>query len=143
MLFRSARAGEADRDTDEFEAIDLAETVIEDPERTADVSREPGFFKKLFSRTKEVTQIEAAVPPPPTANPTFLVTKFRTFYNEVVVYKNQKAEFTAGFATAIVTDYTADLSPEQSAQSLSQRLHQMLELQLAEASWMEIGRAHV
>lgn len=137
----AAHTDEVERDTDEFEAVDLSETIAEDPDKTGAVPRGPGFFKKLFSRTKEVTMVEAAVPPPPTANPTFLVTKFRTFYNEVVVYKNQKAEFTAGFATAIVTDYTADLSPEQSSQSLSQRLHQMLELQLAESSWMG-GEAH-
>lgn len=134
-------ADEEKRDTDEIELVDLAQTIAEDPEKTAEVAREPGFFKKLFSRTKEVTQVEAAVMPPPTANPHFLVTKFRTFYNEVVIYKNQKTDLTAGFATAIVTSYDADLSPEQAAQSLSQRLHQMLELQLAEASWMG-GEAH-
>jgi type IV/VI secretion system ImpK/VasF family protein len=134
----AAHADEEDRDTDEFDQVDLDldATVAEDPDKTGEVKREPGFFKKLFSKTKEVTQVEPAVAPPPTANPTFLVQKFRTFYNEVVVYKNQKAEFTAGFATAILTDYTADLSPEQAAQSLIVRLQQMLELQLAESSWM-------
>jgi type VI secretion system protein ImpK len=134
----TAHVEQEERDTDEFEQIDLDATLTEqvDPEKTVEAHREPGFFKKLFGKTKEVTQLEPAVAPPPTANPTFLVQKFRTFYNEVVVYKNQKAEFTAGFATAILTDYTADLSPDQSAQSLFARLQQMLELQLAESSWM-------
>jgi type IV/VI secretion system ImpK/VasF family protein len=132
----TAHADEEERDTDEFEQIDFEATIAEDPDKTGEVKREPGFFKKLFSKTKEVTQVEPAVAPPPTANPNFLVQKFRTFYNEIVVYKNQKAEFTAGFATAILTDYTADLSPEQAAQSLIVRLQQMLELQLAESSWM-------
>jgi len=134
-----AQAAEEERDTDEFAALD--ETLVEDAEKTAEVAREPGFFQKLFGKTKEVTQVEPAVAPPPSANPNFLVQKFRTFYNEVVVYKNQKAEFTAGFATAIVTSYDADLSPEQSANSLAMRLQQMLELQLAESSWMG-GEAH-
>jgi len=135
----AAHADEVGRKTDEFELLDmgtLQEPAVSPLEgKTAEVPK-VGLFKKLFSRTKEVTAVEPAVAPPPSANPTFLVQKFRTFYNEVVVYKNQKAELTAGFATAIVTSYDADLSPEQAATSLSQRLQQMLELQLAESSWM-------
>ena len=69
-------------------------------------------------------------------NPNFLFSKFRAFYNEIIRLKHQKTEFTAGFATAIVTDYTADLSPDAAAAAQSQALTQMLELQLAEANWM-------
>jgi type VI secretion system protein ImpK len=136
-----AHAEEAERKTDEFEMVEMDMSTLQEPAvsplegKTAEVPK-VSFIKKIFGRTKEVTQVEPAVAPPPSANPTFLVQKFRTFYNEVVVYKNQKAEFTAGFATAIVTDYTADLSPEQAASSLMVRLQQMLELQLAESSWM-------
>jgi type VI secretion system protein ImpK len=136
-----AHADEVERKTDEFEMVELDGATLQEPAvsplegKTAEVPK-VSIFKKLFSRTKEVTQVEPAVAPPPSANPTFLVQKFRTFYNEVVVYKNQKADLTAGFATAIVTSYDADLSPEQAANSLSQRLQQMLELQLAESSWM-------
>ncbi len=67
--------------------------------------------------------------------PPFFVPKFRSFYNEIVLYKHQKSEFTAGFATAIV-DYTSDLTPDAAAQSLSKRLQEILELQHAEALWM-------
>ena len=132
----AAHADEVQRKTDEFEMVTLQEPAVSPLEgKTAEVPK-VSIFKKFFSRTKESTQVEPAVAPPPSANPTFLVQKFRTFYNEVVVYKNQKAELTAGFATAIVTSYDADLSPEQSANSLAVRLQQMLELQLAESSWM-------
>jgi type IV/VI secretion system ImpK/VasF family protein len=67
--------------------------------------------------------------------PPFFVPKFRSFYNEIVSHKHQKAEFTAGFATAVM-DYTADLSPDAAAQALSKRLQDILELQAAEATWM-------
>ncbi|MEX2177061.1 MAG: DotU family type IV/VI secretion system protein, partial [Gemmatimonadaceae bacterium] len=67
--------------------------------------------------------------------PPFFVPKFRSFYNEIVLYKHQKSEFTAGFATAIV-DYTSDLTPDHAAQALSKRLQEILELQHAEALWM-------
>jgi type IV/VI secretion system ImpK/VasF family protein len=134
----TALADAEERDTDELEQVAFDETLIEqvDPEVMADVRRLPGFFKKLFSKTQAVTQLEPAVASPPAANPTFLVQKFRAFYNEVVVYKNQKAEFSGGYATAILADFATDLSPEQSAQSLSVRLQQLLELQSAESSWM-------
>jgi type VI secretion system protein ImpK len=132
----AAHADEVERKTDEFEMVTIQEPAVSPLEgKTAEVPK-VSIFKKLFSRTKEVTQVEPAVAPPPSANPTFLVQKFRTFYNEIVVYKSQKAELTAGFATAIVTSYDADLSPEQAANSLAMRLQQMLELQLAESSWM-------
>ena len=67
--------------------------------------------------------------------PPFFVPKFRSFYNEIVLYKHQKSQFTGGFATAIV-DYTSDLSPDAAAQGLSKRLNEILELQHAEAMWM-------
>ncbi len=139
-------ADEVERKTDEFDMVEIDGATLQEPAvgpfegKTAEVPK-VSIFKKLFSRTKEVTQVEPAVAPPPSANPTFLVQKFRTFYNEVVVYKNQKTDLTAGFATAIVTNYDADLSPDQAAQSLGQRLQQMLELQLAESSWMG-GEVH-
>lgn len=132
----SAHAEEVERKTDEFDMVTIQEPAVSPLEGKTAEAPKVSFIKKLFGKTKEVTQVEPAVAPPPSANPTFLVQKFRTFYNEVVVYRSQKAEFAAGFSTAIVTDYSADLSPEQSANSLSVRLHQMLELQLAESSWM-------
>ena len=78
---------------------------------------------------QEVTAAQEAERPP------FFVPKFRAFYNEIVSHKHQKAEFTAGFATAVM-DYTADLTPDAAAQQLQKRLSEILELQAAEASWM-------
>jgi type IV/VI secretion system ImpK/VasF family protein len=65
----------------------------------------------------------------------FFVPKFRSFYNEIVLYKHQKSQFTGGFATAIV-DYSSDLSPDAAAKGLSARLNEILDLQLAESTWL-------
>jgi type IV/VI secretion system ImpK/VasF family protein len=70
------------------------------------------------------------------SKPAFLLSKFRAFYNEIIRFQHQKSEFTAGFATAIVTEYAADISPDASAEGLSKRLSELLELQAAEAKWM-------
>jgi type IV/VI secretion system ImpK/VasF family protein len=91
---------------------------------------------------EDVTTGEMVPPTPPEVTaameaerPPFFVPKFRAFYNEIVSHKQQKAEFTAGFATAVM-DYTADLSPDAAAQQLQKRLCEILELQAAEATWM-------
>jgi type IV/VI secretion system ImpK/VasF family protein len=91
---------------------------------------------------EDVTTGEMVPPTPPEVTaameaerPPFFVPKFRAFYNEIVSHKLQKAEFTAGFATAVM-DYTADLSPDAAAQQLQKRLCEILELQAAEATWM-------
>jgi type VI secretion system protein ImpK len=68
--------------------------------------------------------------------PPFFVPKFRAFYNEIVLYKHQKSEFTAGFATAIMDQQSEAATPDEAAQALSKRLQEILELQSAEAMWM-------
>ena len=90
----------------------------------------------------DITTGEMVPPTPPEVTaameaerPPFFVPKFRAFYNEIVSHKTQKAEFTAGFATAVM-DYTADLTPDAAAQQLQKRLTEILELQAAEATWM-------
>ena len=135
---------EIDKDTDEF-AVPLV-TSAEQPsitepmdldEDTAQVSRKSLLEKLLFWRKEQ--EEKAALDGSQTVvegNPNFLFSKFRTFYNEIIRHKHQKTEFTAGFSTAIVTEYTADLSPEGAADTLSKNLAAMLELQAAEATWM-------
>ena len=135
---------ELDKDTDEF-AVPMqtsAETPAPDiPDLDADtaqVSRKSLIQKLLFWR-KEQEEKTGPLDGSQTVvegNPNFLFSKFRTFYNEIIRHKHQKTEFTAGFSTAIVTEYTADLSPEGAADTLSKNLAAMLELQAAEATWM-------
>ena len=116
----------------EFEVSSTADAPeVPDSRATAQVAAEPDESTDEFvPPTPPEVSAEAEAERPP-----FFVPKFRSFYNEIVTHKQQKAEFTGGFATAIV-DYTADLSPDNSAQSLSKRLQEILELQAAEAMWM-------
>lgn len=69
-------------------------------------------------------------------NPNFLFSKFKAFYNEIIRFRHQKTEFAAGFSTAILTDFNADLSPDAAAAAQSEQLKNMLDLQAAEAQWM-------
>ena len=131
-------------DTDEFEVVTPASDTtlpVTPPsgvdEDTAQVSQKSLIERLVFWRAK--AKAEAGVDGAATlveGNAVFLFSKFRVFYNEIIRSKHQKSEFTAGFSTAIVTDYSADLSPDGSAESLSKNLAAMLELQAAEAMWM-------
>jgi type IV/VI secretion system ImpK/VasF family protein len=96
------------------------------------------FIGKLFKRGEtEVEKVGAKeTEAAEEKQAIFLLAKFRAFYNEIIRFQHQKSEFTAGFATAIVTEYTADLSPDAAAEGLSKRLSELLELQAAEAKWM-------
>lgn len=106
---------------------------------TLEVPRPPGLLSRLFRlrRAAEVAE-PAAERTSAEINPVFLASKFRTFYNEIINQKHQGSEFASGFATAIVSHDSHDeshMTPEQAAEALSVRLHQMLELQQAEATW--------
>jgi type IV/VI secretion system ImpK/VasF family protein len=122
---------DVDRPTGELDAVDDGETTGEMPKQL--------WWQKLLGIKPKDTSVKPALGAGATVvegNPNFLFTKFRTFYNEIIRLKHQKSEFTAGFSTAIVTEYTADLSPDAAAEKQSLQLAQMLELQLAEANWM-------
>lgn len=111
-------------------------------ESTQEVPRPPGLFARLLRlrRGDAVVESPEAERKSDEINPVFLVSKFRTFYNEILTQKHQGSDITSGFATAIVTadaqDETPDVNADQAAQALSARLMQMLELQHAEATWM-------
>jgi type IV/VI secretion system ImpK/VasF family protein len=130
---------EIEEKTDEFEIAAL-ETPATAEDATLEVEKKSfwtdSFVGRIFKRGD--TQVEKAGVPKPEAegNPVFLLAKFRAFYNEIIRFQHQKSEFTAGFATAIVTEYSADLSPDAAAEGLSKRLSELLELQAAEAKWM-------
>jgi type IV/VI secretion system ImpK/VasF family protein len=131
---------EIEEKTDEFEIV-TAPVDTEGPADdmggdTAQVSRETLLERLLFWRKKEKAKIVEGGGTVVEGNPVFLFSKFRAFYNEIIRFKHQKSEFTAGFATAIVTEYSADLSPDAAAEALSKKLMEMLELQAAEAKWM-------
>jgi type IV/VI secretion system ImpK/VasF family protein len=141
-VFGPSDTSDIDGDTDEF-AIPLEpEPAFAAPpplpgldEDTAKISRKSLIESLMFWRAKTV----AEAGPGSTileAPPAFLFSKFRNFYNEIIRFKHQKTEFTAGFSTAIVTEYAADLSPDGAAEALSKKLVAMLELQAAEAMWM-------
>jgi len=124
--------------TDEFEIPDVPPIVPQhaDPGATLKVWRD-SLIGRLFGRGK----VESGKPAEQTmveGSPTFLSIKFRAFYTEIIRFKHQKSEFTAGFSTAILTeeDATAPVGPEAAADSLSKKLLEILELQSAEARWM-------
>lgn len=132
---------EIEEKTDEFEIVTTADTQVPaegEDFGTLEVSKQSWIARLLGLKKKEKLK-EGQAPGGATVvegNPVFLFSKFRAFYNEIIRFKHQKSEFTAGFATAIVTDYSADLSPDAAADSLSKKLMEMLELQAAESKWM-------
>jgi type VI secretion system protein ImpK len=103
-------------------------------EDTKEVTKK-SILATLFKKRKKEPQVSATGTVVEGA-PNFLFSKFRAFYNEIIRFKHQKSEFSAGFSTAIVTDYAADLTPDAAAEAQSKKLAEMLELQTAEASWM-------
>jgi len=122
-------------------AVDTSRPTIE-TEPVEEPEAAPALATAAASISDETTDEFTPPEQPPEVSPEaeaerppFFVPKFRAFYNEIVHFKNQKSDFSAGFSTAIV-DYTADLSADASAQTLSAKLQQILELQAAEASWM-------
>jgi type IV/VI secretion system ImpK/VasF family protein len=132
---------ELEGDTDEFEVVTAPppDTTLQIPpdENTAEVSRKSLVDSLLFWRGKRrAAGTPAAAATLVEGGPAFLFTKFRTFYNEIIRFKHEKTKFTAGFATAMVSDYSADLGPDGAADALSKKLAAMLELQAAEAKWM-------
>ena len=132
---------ELEGDTDEFEVVAAPppDTTLQIPpdEKTAKASRKSLVNSLLFWRGKgEAEGTPAAAQTLVEGGPAFLFTKFRTFYNEIIRFKHEKTKFTAGFATAMVSEYSADLSPDGAADALSKKLVAMLELQAAEAKWM-------
>jgi type IV/VI secretion system ImpK/VasF family protein len=123
---------DTERRTDEFD-------LQEDPsETTGEIPRQPPWWSKLLGAKAKQSARKPALAGATVVegNPNFLFSKFRAFYNEIIRFKHQKTEFSAGFATAIVTDYAADLSPDAAAEAQSKALLTMLELQAAEANWM-------
>lgn len=144
---------EIEQKTDEFEILPPEEAAVEEPaaeeaavrvhgDETISLETKSIWSKSLIGRLfkRGDTEVEkvgvAAAEQAAEGSAVFLLAKFRAFYNEIIRFKHQKSEFTAGFATAIVTDYSADVSPDASAEGLSKRLTELLELQAAEAKWM-------
>jgi type VI secretion system protein ImpK len=133
----------AEAETDPVPKADAEPTPkLVEPDATQEVPRPPGLIARLLRRRKEVAVEERTETEKPSAeiNPTFLVSKFRSFYNEILTQKHQGSDITSGFATAILPQDSHDNLPgvtaDQAAESLSVRLLQMLELQHAEATWM-------
>jgi type VI secretion system protein ImpK len=121
--------------TDEFE-IALLESPTDPIELETKRSWTDAFFVRLFRRGDRKQQAVAAeAADAARASSAFLLAKFRAFYNEIIRFQHQKSEFTAGFATAILTDVSPETSPEIAAEALSKRLSELLELQAAEAKW--------
>ena len=134
---------EIEEKTDEFEVVPPPPPAgDEEKVDTLEVDRKSfwtkSFIGKLFGRgDTEVEKVGAKeTEAAEEKQAVFLLHKFRAFYNEIIRFQHQKSEFTAGFATAIVTEYAADLSPDAAAEGLSKRLSELLELQAAEAKWM-------
>jgi type IV/VI secretion system ImpK/VasF family protein len=134
---------EIEEKTDEFEVVPPpAPPGDEEKVDTLEVDRKSfwtkSFIGKLFRRgDTEVEKVGAKeTEAAEEKQAVFLLAKFRAFYNEIIRFQHQKSEFTAGFATAIVTEYAADQSPDAAAEGLSKRLSELLELQAAEAKWM-------
>jgi type IV/VI secretion system ImpK/VasF family protein len=140
---------EVEADTDEFEIVSLQPTTETKSERdangdTLEVERK-GFWDKSFigrlfrPGETEIEKIGAKDGEAAQASTIFLFAKFRAFYNEVIRFQHQKSEFTAGFATAMMTDAAdagPDATPDAAAEALSHRLSELLDLQAAEAKWM-------
>jgi type IV/VI secretion system ImpK/VasF family protein len=136
-----AASDEIDRKTDEFAipSVDTEATTGELLETETTQAAKLTWWMRLLGRKPKTDAAKAGLPAGATVvegTPNFLFSKFKAFYNEIIRFKHQKTEFAAGFSTAILTDFNADLSPDAAAAAQSQALHQMLELQSAEAQWM-------
>ena len=128
--------------TDEFEIVaigDLPEPREEEPT----LEMEPKGFsarsliRKLFKGSDTESQaVSAKEAEAVKTSAIFLLAKFRAFYNEIIRFQHQHSEFTAGFATAVMSVDSADTEPEAAAEGLSKRLAELLDLQMAEAKWM-------
>ena len=121
--------------TDEF-AIPGLEGPTDPLELEKKRSWTDSFIARLFRRGDAKTEGANADAEAARTSSAFLLAKFKAFYNEIIRLQHQKSEFTAGFATAILTDMHAEASPDAAAEALSKRLSELLELQAAEAKWM-------
>jgi type IV/VI secretion system ImpK/VasF family protein len=125
--------------TEELQLIDLR--LTEQPtEPTTTPRRTPLWDRLRFWRRKPAAGAPGADSAPTVmeGNPTFLYTKFRAFYNEIIRFRHQKTEFAAGFSTAIMSNTQSETSadPRSAAEAQSRKLIELLELQAAEAKWM-------
>ena len=125
--------------TEELQLIDLR--LTEQPtEPTTTPRRTPLWERLRFWRRKPAAGAPGADSAPTVmeGNPTFLYTKFRAFYNEIIRFRHQKTEFAAGFSTAIMSNTQSETSadPQSAAEAQSRKLIELLELQAAEAKWM-------
>jgi type IV/VI secretion system ImpK/VasF family protein len=130
---------ELESDTDEFEVVAAPppDTTLQIPPDEKKASRKSLVDSLLFWRDRgRAERAPAAAQTLVEGGPAFLFTKFRTFYNEIIRFKHEKTKFTAGFATAMVSEFSADLGPDGAADALSKKLAAMLDLQAAEAKWM-------
>jgi type IV/VI secretion system ImpK/VasF family protein len=118
--------------------VDTEATTGELIETEATQAAKLTWWMRLLGRKPAIAEAEAGLPLGTVVegNPNFLFSKFKAFYNEIIRFKHQKTEFAAGFSTAILTDFNADLSPDAAAAAQSEQLKTMLELQMAEAAWM-------
>jgi len=139
--------GPAEVSTDEF-AIVVDDAVASSPPRA--LTEEPtleleprgfsakAFIRRLF-RVRDVASqaISAKEAEAVKTSAIFLLAKFRAFYNEIIRFQHQHSEFTAGFATAVMSFESGEVgSPDAAAEGLSKRLADLLDLQMAEAKWM-------
>ena len=135
-----AASDSLDEKTDEFAipSVDTEATTGELLETDATQAAKLTWWMRLLGRKPKTVETKAGLPAGTVVegNPNFLFSKFKAFYNEIIKFKHQKTEFAAGFSTAILTDFNADLSPDAAAAAQSEQLKTMLELQMAEAQWM-------
>jgi type IV/VI secretion system ImpK/VasF family protein len=126
--------------TDAFDVV--TEPLGEDPTELLPQAPRPALLERLlFWRKRKVVAAPASAAPAVDAKATFLFAKFRTFYSEIIRFKHQKTEFTAGFSTAIMSEASASEGTPEAAAALGKKLMELLELQAAEAKWMggELG----
>ena len=129
--------------TDEFNIVTIGELQLKPYKEEPTLELEPkGFSAKSFLRKllrvadTELQAISAKEAEAVKMSAIFLLAKFRAFYNEIIRFQHQHSEFTAGFATAVMSTESADTGPEAAAEGLSKRLSELLDLQMAEAKWM-------
>lgn len=129
------RSDQLETKTDEFEIPPIA--IAETPTAPMAPRAGAGWRDRLFFwRAKPLVAAQAAETIVE-SNPTFLYSKFRAFYNEIIRFRHQRTEFAAGFATALLSEaVTMQENPDIAAESLSRKLTELLELQAAEAKWM-------
>ena len=127
--------------TDEFEILRIDGLPPSKEEPTLEMEPKGfsarSFIRKLFRVGKAESQAISAQEAEAVKTSTiFLLAKFRAFYNEIIRFQHQHSEFTAGFATAVMSADSIDAGPEAAAEGLSKRLSELLDLQMAEAKWM-------